>query len=93
MPSGGDCNTPCQTATKSLTDMTAAATHVSARVLFDLSDLPHKSFVSMPLGTCEVAGSPHVGDTTSTWHSGEFHPIRWDLEDVRANTKYATTFF
>lgn len=91
-PTGGDANTICQIAPRSLSDMSASSTHVSARVLFDLSDLEHNSYVATPLGTCETAGSPHRADTTDTWHKGEYDPIRWDMDDVRKHTKYKMTF-
>jgi hypothetical protein len=42
---GGDTNTPAQTATTSMEDLSANASHVSARVLFDLSDLAGNSWV------------------------------------------------
>lgn len=90
---GGDANTPCQVACRSLADMSAASTHVSARVLFDMADVAHRAYVSTPLGTCEVAGSAHRGDTTDTWARGEYDPIRWDMDEIRRHTKYTTTFF
>ena len=92
LPSGGDANTPCQIAPASLSDMSATSTHVSARVVFDLSDIAHKSYVSTPLGTCEVAGSSHRADTTQAWHKGDYDPIRWEMDDIREHTKYRMSF-
>lgn len=40
----------------------------------------------------QVAGSPHLSDNTQSWHRGEYQPLRWTMEDIRAATKYTTTF-
>jgi len=93
MPTGGDTNTLCQTATRSLADLSACSTHVSARIVMDLSDLAHKSLVATPLGTSETAGSPHVGGATCrTWHKGEYTKLRWEMSDIKAAAQYETTF-
>ena len=89
---GGDTNTPAQTATTSMEDLSANASHVSARVLFDLSDLAGNSWVITPLGVCEIAGSPYQSDNTPLWHRGEYKKLLWHLGDIRASAKYTDTF-
>ena len=89
---GGDTNTPAQTATTSMEDLSANASHVSARVLFDLSDLAGNSWVITPLGVCEIAGSPYQSNNTPLWHGGEYRKLLWRLEDIHASTKHTTTF-
>ena len=58
---GGDTNTPAQVKPKSFHDLTASSTHVSARFVCDCADLAHGSYIITPLGNCEVAGSPFLG--------------------------------
>lgn len=91
-PTGGDTNSPCQTSTKSLDDLSASATHVSARVLFDTADLAHSSRIITPTGVCEVAGSEHRSDDTRKWHEGGYRKLRWEMGEIRDNAKYITTF-
>ena len=93
VPSGGDANTLCQIAPKSLADLSASSTHVSARILFDLSDLAHGCQVATPHGVCEVAGSEHRSDCTATWHRGEYSKLRWEMRDIREHTWHVTTFW
>ena len=89
---GGDTNTPAQAATHSLEDLSANASHISARVLFDLSDLAGNSWVITPLGICEVSGSPYQSDNAPLWHRGEYKKLLWHLGDIRAAAKYTATF-
>ena len=89
---GGDTNTPCQTSCKSLDDLTATSTHVSARVIFDTADLTHGCQIITPLGACEVGGSRHLSDDTNMWHHGEFRKLRWDIDEIRAHARYVTCF-
>ena len=67
-------------------------TIASARILLDMADLERGARAVTPLGACEVAGSPHLSDNTQSWHRGEYQPLRWTMEDIRAATKYTTTF-
>ena len=91
-PSGGDTNTPRQASIASPTDLSATGSIASARILLDMADLERGARAVTPLGVCEVAGSPHLSDNTESWHRGEYQPLRWTMEDIRAATKYTTTF-
>jgi len=93
MRTAGDQNTPMQTATRSLDDMSAGATHVSARIVVDCSDIAKRSWIITPLGASETPGSPHHSDETSLWHSGQYLRVLWDMEEIRAAAKYTTSWY
>merc|ERR1712232_614241 len=82
---GGDTNTVCQTAPKSLTDLSANASHVSLRVIFDLSNLTNAStnFIIAPLGQSGQFNSPHYCDQTVMWATGKMRPMLSSPDAVR----------
>lgn len=89
---GGDTNTPAQVKPKSFHDLTASSTHVSARFVCDCADLAHGSYIITPLGNCEVAGSPFLGNHAHAWNGGEYRKLRWDLDEIRAHAQFRMTF-
>ena len=91
MPTGGDTNTPCQVATKSNYDLSASATHVSARLLIDMADPAHRFAIITPLGASEIAGSAHVADNLHDWHAGELRWRNWNLAEAVQTARYTAT--
>merc|ERR1712217_127922 len=76
-PQGGDTNTISQAATKSLSDLTATASNVSMRVIFDLANLgaEESNRIISPLGQSGQFTSQHYCDQSELWSSGGMRAI------------------
>eukprot|EP00929_Paragymnodinium_shiwhaense_P089969 TRINITY_DN50199_c0_g1_i1.p1 TRINITY_DN50199_c0_g1~~TRINITY_DN50199_c0_g1_i1.p1 ORF type:complete len:865 (-),score=216.78 TRINITY_DN50199_c0_g1_i1:134-2728(-) len=94
VPQGGDTNTICQTAVKSLDDFTATSSNVSLRVIFDLSDLRNKesNSIVLPLGQSGQFNSPHYCDQTPLWSQGKLRSMIYDASSVQQAAAATMTF-
>jgi penicillin amidase len=58
----------------------------SNRHVLDLSDLSNSEMI-LPTGQSGHPGNAHYDDMIDRWRFVEYHPARWDKEDVEADSK------
>jgi len=85
-PIGGDTDTPCQTAISPADPYMVKGWAPSHRQIINMGDLSKSLLIHSP-GQSGLLGSPHYDDLIDLWRRGEYFPMLWKREEIKAEAE------